>query len=38
MTPPDRATPGPDGYAALHRGLHWQVPAHFNIAQACSAA
>jgi acetyl-CoA synthetase len=26
-----------DGYAALYRGLHWQVPTHFNIAEVCSA-
>jgi len=24
-----------DAHAALHRGLHWQVPVHFNIAQVC---
>ena len=24
-----------DAHAALHAGLHWQVPRHFNIAQAC---
>ena len=24
-----------DGYAALHHGLAWQVPAQFNIAQVC---
>ena len=26
-----------DEYAALHAGFRWQVPAHFNIAQACCA-
>ncbi|MGE0497951.1 MAG: acyl-CoA synthetase [Ramlibacter sp.] len=25
----------PDNYAALHGGFGWQVPRHFNIAQAC---
>jgi len=25
----------PDHYAALHQGFGWQVPAFFNIAQAC---
>jgi len=29
--------PQPDAHAALHAGLRWQVPAHFNIAQVCSA-
>ena len=24
-----------DAYAALHAGLHWRVPAHFNIAEVC---
>ncbi len=24
-----------DNYAALHQGFRWQVPEHFNIAQAC---
>ena len=24
-----------DAHAALHAGLHWRVPRHFNIAQAC---
>ncbi|NUP85748.1 MAG: AMP-binding protein, partial [Burkholderiaceae bacterium] len=24
-----------DPYDILHRGFHWQVPARFNIAQAC---
>ncbi|MGE4239494.1 acyl-CoA synthetase [Ramlibacter sp.] len=26
---------GRDGYAALHRGFRWLVPAEFNMAQAC---
>ena len=26
----------PPGYAALHGGFGWQVPQHFNMAQACS--
>jgi acetyl-CoA synthetase len=25
----------PDDYAALYHGLHWHVPAQFNIAQVC---
>jgi acetyl-CoA synthetase len=25
-----------DGYVALYQGLHWHVPAQFNIAQVCS--
>ncbi len=29
-----RASPA-DPWALLHGGLHWQVPARFNIAQAC---
>ena len=32
--PSDR--PSIDAYAALHAGLHWQVPAQFNIAEVCS--
>src|SRR6188768_4243540 len=24
-----------DNYSAMHEGFRWQVPAHFNIAQAC---
>ncbi|RVT54115.1 acyl-CoA synthetase [Rubrivivax albus] len=28
---------GPDRYAELHAGFHWQVPRHFNIAEACCA-
>ena len=27
--------PPRDAHAALHRGLHWQVPPQFNIAQVC---
>ncbi len=27
----------PHAYAGLHGGFAWQVPAHFNMAQACSA-
>jgi acetyl-CoA synthetase len=35
--PPASAFAAPhDGYAALYHGLHWQVPAQFNIAQVCS--
>ncbi len=30
----DEASAG-DAHAALHAGLHWQVPLHFNIAQVC---
>ena len=26
----------PDHYAALHAGFRWQVPEHFNMAQACA--
>lgn len=26
---------GRDNWAAMHRGFGWQVPEHFNIAQAC---
>eukprot|EP01041_Mallomonas_annulata_P036139 gene36139-59187_t len=26
----------PPGYAALHGSFGWQVPQHFNMAQACS--
>jgi acetyl-CoA synthetase len=34
---PTPTDPAPaDNYAALHQGLHWQVPAHFNIADVCS--
>jgi acetyl-CoA synthetase len=34
---PARADPArADNYAALHQGLHWQVPALFNIAEVCS--
>jgi acetyl-CoA synthetase len=29
------ASAPPDGYAALYQGLHWFVPARFNIAQVC---
>ena len=29
------AAPPNDAHAALHAGLHWQVPALFNIAQVC---
>lgn len=25
-----------DHHAAMHRGLHWQVDEHFNIATVCS--
>src|SRR3989338_9132105 len=32
---PRRAAP-PAAYAALHQGFGWQVPTHFNMAQACS--
>ncbi len=39
MSLPPAALPpcGPvvDAYALLHLGLHWQVPAHFNIAEVC---
>ena len=32
----DRNTPAsPDRYKALHQGFGWQVPQHFNMAQAC---
>ena len=33
----DRSAPPrlQDHYAAMHRGFGWQVPDHFNIAQAC---
>ncbi len=34
MTPPLASTADP--YAALHAGLHWHVPARFNIADVCS--
>jgi acetyl-CoA synthetase len=34
MNPPDH---GADRYAALHAGFRWQVPARFNIAEACCA-
>jgi acetyl-CoA synthetase len=27
--------PEPDGYAALHAGFRWQVPAEFNMADVC---
>ncbi len=39
LTPPParRIAAGQDHHAALHAGLHWQVPEHFNIGQACSA-
>ena len=33
---PARDTAALDMYPALHRGFGWQVPADFNIAQACS--
>jgi acetyl-CoA synthetase len=26
---------GRDNYAAMHAGFRWQVPKHFNIAEAC---
>ena len=29
------AIQGPDRYAQLHAGFRWQVPVHFNIAEAC---
>jgi acetyl-CoA synthetase len=29
------ASAPPDDYAALYHGLHWHVPAQFNIAQVC---
>jgi acetyl-CoA synthetase len=32
----DRNTPAsPDRYKALHQGFGWQVPQHFNMAEAC---
>jgi acetyl-CoA synthetase len=42
MTPTDPTDPtsapaAPDDYAALHAGFRWQVPADFNIAEACCA-
>ncbi len=35
----DRSAPAQlqDHYAAMHRGFGWQVPDHFNMAQACCA-
>ena len=30
-------TDQPDRYAAIHRAFRWQVPAQFNIAEACCA-
>jgi acetyl-CoA synthetase len=36
MSPHSSRLQPTDGYAALHHGLHWQVPAHFNIAEVCS--
>lgn len=30
-----RGVPVADGYAALHRGFHWQVPEQFNMAEVC---
>ena len=32
---PSQPAAAPDQHANLHRGLVWQVPAQFNIAQAC---
>jgi acetyl-CoA synthetase len=32
---PSKRPPDDDAHARLHRGFHWQVPARFNIADAC---
>lgn len=32
-----RVSQGRDNYRAMHQGLRWQVPEHFNIAQVCCA-
>jgi acetyl-CoA synthetase len=36
MSPTPANHPPDDDHAALHAGLHWQVPALFNIAEVCS--
>ncbi len=36
MSPHFPSSAPTDSYAALHHGLHWQVPAQFNIAEVCS--
>ena len=35
--PPDPTAASHDRHAALHGGFRWQVPARFNMAQACCA-
>ncbi|WP_088280141.1 acyl-CoA synthetase [Ideonella sp. A 288] len=37
LPPRRQAADAADRHAELHRGLRWQVPADFNIAQACCA-